>query len=71
MHVRKGDTVIVIAGDDRGKQGEVIEAKPRENKVKVQNVALVKKHEKARQRGESSGIKEYERFIDASNVKKL
>ncbi len=71
MHVKKGDTVRVITGDDRGKQGAVIEAKPRENKVKVQGVALVKKHIKARQSGETSGIKEYERFIDASNVKKV
>jgi len=71
MHVKKGDTVQVIAGDDRGKQGEIIEAKPRHNKVKVQNVAMIKKHVKARRSGESSGIKEYERFIDASNVKKV
>jgi len=63
--------VRVITGDDKGKQGVIIEAKPQENKIKVQGVALVKKHVKARRSGESSGVKEQESFIDASNVKKV
>ena len=71
MHVKKGDTVEVIAGSDVGNRGEIVESKPRKNMVKVQGVNLVKKHVKARRRDETSGIKEYERFIDASNIKKV
>jgi large subunit ribosomal protein L24 len=69
MHVKKDDLVEVTTGDDKKKQGKVIEACPRENKIRVQGVGLVKRHYKARKQGESSEIKEKERFIDASNVR--
>jgi len=44
MKIKKGDQVIVIAGDDKGKTGEVVKAMPSEGKVVVQGVNLVKRH---------------------------
>ena len=44
MKIKKGDKVIVIAGDDKGKTGEVLKAMPKEGKVVVQGVNLVKRH---------------------------
>ena len=50
MHVKKEDTVIVISGKDKGKKGRVIAAYPRENRVLVEGVNMVKKHRKPNQR---------------------
>ncbi|MDJ1173484.1 50S ribosomal protein L24 [Roseofilum capinflatum] len=68
MHVKKGDTVQVIAGKDKGKVGEVIEALPKLSKVVVQNVNIRTKHVKPRQEGESGQIKTFEAPIHSSNV---
>ena len=46
MKIKKGDTVQVLAGKDRGKQGRVIEARPSEGRVVVENLNLVKRHRK-------------------------
>ena len=48
LKIRKGDTVQMLAGKDRGKQGRVLHARPRENKVVVENLNLVKRHQKPR-----------------------
>ena len=48
MRVKKGDTVHVIAGKDRGKQGRVLEARPAEGRVIVENLNIVKRHTKPR-----------------------
>jgi large subunit ribosomal protein L24 len=48
MKIKKGDTVQVLAGKDRGKQGRVIEARPSEGRVIVENLNLVKRHRKPR-----------------------
>ena len=48
MRVRKGDLVHILTGKDRGKQGHVIDARPKERKVVVENVNVVKKHTKPR-----------------------
>src|ERR1051326_7881664 len=48
MRIRKGDTVHVLAGKDRGKQGRVIDARPRDRQVVVENLNVVKKHTKPR-----------------------
>lgn len=66
--VKKGDTVFVITGKDKGKKGKVIEILPKKGKVKVEGVAFVVKHRKARKSGETSSIKREEHFIDLSNV---
>ena len=68
MHVKRGDTVKVISGKDKGKEGKVITAVPETGKVIVEGVAVVKKHQKARVQGQESGIIHMEAAIDASNV---
>ena len=48
LKIKKGDTVHMISGKDRGKQGRVIEARPRDGKVIVENLNMMKKHQKPR-----------------------
>ena len=67
MRIKKGDTVMVITGKDKGKHGKVLKAMPKENRVIVEGVNIVTKHAKAtRQSG--AEIKHFEGPIDASNV---
>lgn len=66
--IRKSDTVFVLSGRDKGKQGEVIEVLPKEGKVLVKGIALVTKHYKARKQGEVSGIKKIESYLLISRV---
>jgi len=68
MKIKKGDTVKVIAGADKGKQGKVIEVNHKDGKVKVEGVKIVKKHSKPSAGNPNGGIIEKEAFIDASNV---
>ena len=65
MHVKRGDTVKVIAGKDKGKEGKIITAIPADGKVIVEGVAVAKRHQKA------SGIIHKEMPIDASNVMRV
>ncbi len=64
--IKKGDTVRVIAGVDKGKEGKVLEI--RDGKVKVEGVNKVKKHIKPNQANAKGGIIEEEAFFDVSNV---
>jgi len=68
LHVKKGDTVIVITGKDKGKKGRVLQAYPRENRVLVEGVNLVKKHTRPSQANPQGGIITQEAPIHASNV---
>jgi large subunit ribosomal protein L24 len=73
MKIRKGDRVRVVRGDaeDKGKVGEVIRVLPKENRIVVQGVNLVKKHQRQTQSGGKtipSGIREFEAPIHISNV---
>jgi len=68
MHVKTGDTVQVIAGKDKGKVGEVIQALPQESKVLVKGVNIKTKHVKPQQEGESGQIVTKEYPIHSSNV---
>lgn len=68
LHVKKGDTVVVIAGKDKGVQGKILGADPKKGKVAVEKVAMVQKHQKPTQADPQGGIKKKEAFIDASNV---
>ena len=54
MKIRKGDTVHILAGKDRGKQGRVIDARPRDRKVIVENLNVVKRHTRPRPLKDSS-----------------
>jgi large subunit ribosomal protein L24 len=68
MRIRKGDTVQVIAGKDKGKTGEVLRTLPYENRVVVQGVNLRTRHVKPTQEGESGRIVTEEASLHASNV---
>jgi large subunit ribosomal protein L24 len=71
MKVKKGDTVVVIAGKDKGAKGKVIQAYPKDNRVLVEGVNRIKKHTKITQtqRGaQSGGIVTQEAPIHVSNV---
>ena len=56
MNVKKGDTVVVLSGKDKGKQGKVIQALPKKNKVVVEGVNKVKRHTKPNQSAPQGGI---------------
>ena len=74
MKVRKDDRVMVMAGKDLGVSGRVLKVDPGRNKVLVEGVNRIKRHEKIRptQRGgQTGGITEKEAWIDASNVQLL
>src|SRR5688572_19524621 len=68
LHVRKGDTVRVIRGDDRGKEGRVLHVYPKRFRVTVEGVNLVKKHKRATTPQAESGIIEFPAPIAASKV---
>lgn len=69
MKVKVGDTVKIIAGADKGKEGKVIRTLKTEQRVVVENVHIVKRHSKPRTTNESGGIFEIEAPIHVSNVK--
>jgi large subunit ribosomal protein L24 len=68
MHVKAGDTVQVISGNDKGKVGEIVRAFPKMSKVIVKGVNLKTKHIKPKQEGETGRIETYEFPIHSSNV---
>jgi large subunit ribosomal protein L24 len=67
LKIKKGDNVIVIAGRDRGKTGEVLRVMPEESRLLVQGVNMVKRHTAPRP-GQPGGIVEKEASIHVSNV---
>jgi len=72
VKIKKGDQVIVMAGRDSGKRGRVLEVRPLEGKVKVEGVAVVKRHQRANPASNrGGGIVEKEAFIDISNVQAI
>ncbi|HYT03517.1 MAG TPA: 50S ribosomal protein L24 [Gemmatimonadales bacterium] len=68
MHVAKGDTVRVISGEHRGKEGKVLHVYPKKFRIVVEGVNVVKKHKRAATPNEESGIIEFPAPIAASNV---
>lgn len=68
MQVKKGDKVQVITGKDKGKQGTVLVAMPKENRVIVEGVNFIKKHSKPSQMNPQGGIITKEAAIHVSNV---
>ncbi|MCL6638767.1 MAG: 50S ribosomal protein L24 [Firmicutes bacterium] len=68
VHVRKGDTVLVIAGKSIGKKGKVIEVLPEKSRVVVEGVNIIKRHTKPTQKLPQGGIMEREAPIHSSNV---
>jgi large subunit ribosomal protein L24 len=68
LHVKKDDTVFVITGKDKGKKGRVIAAYPRQNRVLVEGINMVKKHAKPSQQNPQGGILNQEASLHVSNV---
>ena len=68
VHVKTGDTVVVINGKNRGARGKVMQVSPKEGKVIVEKVNVVKKHVKPRKMGEQGGIIEAEAALYACKV---
>lgn len=68
MHVKKGDKVKVISGKDRGKEGTILEAYPKKERVLVEGINMIKKHAKPSQDNPQGGILNQEAAIHVSNV---
>ncbi len=68
--IRKGDEVVVISGDHKGSKGKILEVFRTKNRVLVEGVNLVKKHEKKTQENPQGAIVEREASIHFSNIKK-
>ncbi len=69
MRIKKGDKVIVITGEYKGVEGEVLKSFPKANTVIVEKVNFMKKHQRPTQQNQEGGIFEIEAPIDVSNVK--
>ncbi|MAG21586.1 MAG: 50S ribosomal protein L24 [Candidatus Marinimicrobia bacterium] len=68
MNIRKGDTVEVISGDDRGKKGKVLQSYPTTDKIVVEGINFIKRHTRPSQNNPQGGIVEREAPIHVSNV---
>ena len=68
LHIKTGDTVVVLSGDDKGVKGEVIAVSPEEGKVIVKGANMIHKHVKPRRQGETGGIVDAEGAIYACKV---
>ena len=71
MNIKKDDKVIILAGKDKGKTGAVVKSFPKENKVIVSGINMLKKHQKPRKSGEKGQIIEKAMPIHVSNVRKV
>ncbi|MCL2672407.1 MAG: 50S ribosomal protein L24 [Clostridiales bacterium] len=69
LNVKKGDTVLVISGADKGKKGKILVSHPSKSRVVVQGVHMITRHVKPRRQGEAGGRIEQEGTIHVSNVK--
>ena len=70
MKIKKGDKVKILAGKDKGKVGTVSKSLPQINKVIVDGINIIKRHNKPKKKGEKGVIVEVSAPIDVSNVKK-
>jgi large subunit ribosomal protein L24 len=68
IHVKKGDTVIVVSGNSKGTKGKVLEVSPKERKVIVEGANIVTKHVKPRRQGEAGSIVKVEGALHACKV---
>ena len=68
MNVKKNDTVVVLSGKDKGKQGKVLSVDPKTRKVVVEKINMASRHQKPRKQGEEGGIIQKEIPLYASKV---
>ena len=71
MSIKKGDTVVVLSGKDKGKKGEVIAVLPKDGKVVVEKINMVSRHTKPRRQGETGGIIQKEAPLYACKVQRV
>jgi large subunit ribosomal protein L24 len=71
MKLKKGDNVIVIAGKDKGKKGKIVSVLVAKNRVVVEGINMMKKHQRPRKSGEKGSKISVAMPLDASNVKKI
>ena len=69
MKLKKGDTVLIISGKDKGKKGKILRVLPNDKKIMVEGVFIMKKHVGPRRQGEKGQRLEIPGYIDASNAK--
>ena len=69
MEIKSGDTILIIAGKDKGKSGKVTEVHPKDNRIIVEGLNIVRKHVRPKKEGEKGQRVEVPRPIDVSNVK--
>ncbi len=69
MKIKKGDTVLIITGKDRGKKGKVLNAFPKQNRVSVEGVNILRKHVRAKEAEKKGQVVEFPAPINVSNVK--
>ena len=68
LHVKKGDTVVVLSGDDKGKTGTIVKAMPRQGKVIIEGINTVKRHERPRKEGQKGQVVNKAMPFSASKV---
>ncbi len=68
LHIKKGDTVVVLSGNEKGKTGKVVKVFPKTNLVVIEGVGMRKKHQKARRDGQKGQIIDKQHPIAASKV---
>ncbi|MCD7727342.1 MAG: 50S ribosomal protein L24 [Ruminococcus sp.] len=68
LHIKTGDTVVVLSGKDKGKKGKVLQVSPKERKVIVEGINMCTKHVKPRRQGEAGGIVKAEAAMYACKV---
>ena len=70
MKIKKGDTVKILSGDDKGKTGKILKAFPADNKIVVEGVNTVKKHQRATREGQKGQVVDRPMPFDASKVER-
>lgn len=68
LHVKTGDTVVVLSGKEKGKKGKILQVSPKERKVIIEGVNMCTKHVKPRRQGEAGGIVKAEAAMYACKV---
>jgi large subunit ribosomal protein L24 len=71
MKIKKGDNVKLITGKDKGKSGKIVRVLVKENKVIVEGLNMMKKHQRPRKSGEKGSMVNMSMPVNASNVKKI
>ncbi len=69
MKIKKGDNVVIIAGKDKGKSGKITRAFPKENKLIIEGINMMKKHQRPRKSGEKGTMVSIAMPVHVSNVK--